>query len=250
MKKIIISSAVLAAIFLFSYCSKPHDGQSIINKAIETHGGDAYSHSVISFDFRGTQYTVKQNGNSFTYRRTISDSTGTFTDRLTNDGFRRTANDTLVALSKEDSTAYANGLNSVVYFALLPYKLNDAAVNKKLLGHTKIREEPYYEIEVTFDQQGGGTDYQDRYIYWIHQTEYTMDYLAYRFHTGDGGTRFREAYNVRNVEGILFADYHNYGGPDMERPLENYETYFQADTLNKVSEVNLDSVTVDILDRN
>lgn len=39
----------------------------------------------------------------------------------------------------------------------------------------------------------------------------------------------------------------NFGSPEMEHPLENYETYFQQDTLSKVSEINLENVQVEIL---
>jgi hypothetical protein len=131
---------------------------------------------------------------------------------------------------------------------MLPYGLNDTAVNKKLLGQTTIKGEPYYEVKVTFDQQDGGTDYEDEYMYWIHRDTYTMDYLAYRFHVDEGGTRFREAKNIRTIKGIRFADYNNFGSPEMQHPLEEYDTYFKADTLSKISEINLNNIKVEILD--
>jgi len=242
--------AILTALILLMIisCSSPPDVTNIIDKAIEAHGGDRYANSKISFDFRGTDYRATHDDGTFRYVREIeTDSLGMVTDSLWNGGFTRMHDGQKIALAAEDSTTYANSLNSVVYFVLLPYKLNDAAVNKNLLAETNINEEPYYKIEVTFDKQSGGTDYQDRYIYWIHRKNYTMDYLAYRFHVDDGGTRFREAYNVRTINGLRFADYNNFGGPDMERPLEDYESYFKADTLNKVSEINLDSISVELL---
>ncbi len=87
---------------------------------------------------------------------------------------------------------YSNSVNSVAYFALLPFRLNDAAVNKRYIGTSEIKGEPYFEIEVTFQQKGGGKDHDDVFIYWIHQQHFTMDYLAYSFIVDGGGTRFRK----------------------------------------------------------
>lgn len=238
-------------IFLFLLfavgCSPQPDAEKIINKAIEAHGGAVYDSSRIAFSFRNVHYSVEQKGGRFAYTRTFPDSLGGITDSLTNEGFSRTMAGQPVALTAEEDSMYSNSVNSVIYFARLPYKLNDAAVNRSYLGQTSINGEPYHEIEVTFDQKGGGTDYQDRYIYWIHRQDYTMDYLAYRFHVDGGGTRFREAKNVRVINGIRFADYNNFGGPDMQHPLEKYDTYFQQDTLRKVSEIILEDIRVNRL---
>ena len=228
-------------------CSSTPDAQSVINRAIENHGGQAYENSRVSFEFRDIEYTATHQNGQYTYTRFFPDSLGGIRDSLTNQGFYRTINGEPANLSFEEDSMYSNSVNSVIYFALLPHKLNDPAVNKAYLEQTTINGKPYHEIEVTFDQQGGGDDYQDRYIYWIHAEDYTMDYLAYRFQVDGGGTRFRESKNVRMINGIRFADYNNFGSPEMEHPLENYETYFQQDTLSKVSEINLESVQVEIL---
>lgn len=234
---------------LMMACSSRPDAETIVDRAIAKHGGELYEQSRISFDFRGIEYMAEQRGGQFLYQRKMhTDTVGTITDRLTNEGFRRFIEGKEVDLSFEEDSMYRNSVNSVIYFALLPYKLNDPAVNKKLLGTTAINGEPYYEVEVTFDPQGGGADYQDRYIYWIHRDDFTMDYLAYRFHVEGGGTRFREARNIRRVNGIRFADYNNFGGPDMERPLRKYDEYFMQDSLEKVSEINLENIRVERLE--
>lgn len=229
-------------------CSARPDAQQIVDKAIEKHGGDVFKNSRVSFTFRDVKYTARRQHGDFALTRTFPDSLGGITDSLTNSGFTRTIAGEQVPLTVAEDSMYSNSVNSVIYFALLPYKLNDAAVNKKLLGKTSINGEPYYEVEVTFEQQGGGADYQDRYIYWIHRDDYTMDYLAYRFHVDGGGTRFRQAQNVRTVNGIRFADYLNFGSADMQHPLEKYDSYFEADTLSKVSEINLEDIRVEMLD--
>jgi hypothetical protein len=236
-------------LLILSSCSSSPDAQSIITKAIEKHGGETYANSRIAFTFRDGNYAALQQGGDYIFTRQFPDSLGGLTDSLSNDGLNRTVAGEQTEISSEDSAAYANSVNSVIYFAKLPYKLNDGAVNKELIGETTISGEPYYEIRVTFAQEGGGTDYEDTYIYWFHRDDYTMDYLAYRFHVDGGGTRFREAKNMRVVNGVRFADYNNFGSPDMEHPLEEYDSYFEADTLNKVSEINLEDIEVELLDR-
>ncbi len=135
-------------------------------------------------------------------------------------------------------------VNSVVYFALLPYKLNDPAVNKRFLGESIIKGQPYQAVEVTFEQEGGGGDWNDVFVYWFHKEHRTMDYLAYLYHVNGGGTRFREAHNIRTIEGIRIADYRNYKSESTDLPLVEYAEAFSTDTLIKVSDVDVENVRV------
>jgi len=225
-------------------CSPQPDAQSIIDKSIAAHGGGQLDHASLSFDFRKRHYELTIDNGNFRYQSFFEDSTGQVQDELTNKGYRRQLNGQWLSLSAEDSIKYMNSLNSVVYFALLPYFLNDPAANKKLLGKTRIQGEPYYELEVTFDQQGGGTDYEDEFVYWIHQQAHTMDYLAYSFYVNGGGTRFREAYNERDLNGIRLADYVNYESTVEDFALEDYETLFEEGKVKELSRIDLENVKV------
>ena len=71
-----------------------------------------------------------------------------------------------------------------------------------------------------------------------------MDYLAYLYHVNGGGARFREAHNIRTVEGIRFADYRNYKADSDDLPLEDYGRVFNEGGLVKVSDVNLENIKV------
>ncbi len=97
---------------------------------------------------------------------------------------------------------YTGSVNSVHYCSVLPYGLNDAAVQKKLLEETSINQKPYYKVQISFAEDGGGEDFDDVFIYWIDKKTFKVDYLAYSFHENDGGMRFREATNERFVNGI------------------------------------------------
>ena len=144
-------------------------------------------------------------------------------------------------MTEKKKRAYSNSVNSVHYFAFLPSFLNDAAVHKTYVGETTIKGKAYYKIRVTFDQEGGGDDHDDVYMYWIDKEDYSMDYLAYSFHVNGGGVRFRSAYNARNVEGITFQDYVNYKH-DKETPVENLDALYEEDKLIELSRIELKNI--------
>ncbi|MFP4340030.1 MAG: DUF6503 family protein [Cyclobacteriaceae bacterium] len=230
---------------LLNACTQKPEVQQIVDKSIAAHGGETLQQSKISFDFRKKHLEVVLDNGRYRYQSTVEDSIGLIHDEMDNESFIRKVDNEMLPLDEEKALAYRNTLNSIVYFALLPYFLNDPAANKELLGTTTIKGKPYYEVKVSFKQEGGGTDYEDEYIYWIHQQDYTMDYLAYSFHVNEGGTRFREAYNVRNVKGIRFADYINYEATVENFELQDYEQLFEAGKVEELSRIELENVVVD-----
>jgi len=217
----------------------------IIEQALERHGSQKVAHSKISFDFRGTHYISTREDGKFTYERIFTEKAGNkMHDILTNAGLTRTRNGELLSLNAKDSAAYANSINSVIYFALLPYFLKDFAVQKEYLGEATIKDQVYHKIKVTFKQEGGGKDFQDQFMYWIHKKGFTMDYLAYNFHTDGGGARFREAYNIRDVKGLRFADYVNYKPKERNLNIEEFDRLFQQDGLVVLSKIETENVQV------
>ncbi len=222
--------------------------QSIIRQCIERHGGSKYENSNISFDFRKRSYRSSIRDGSFIYERITKDETkGQIHDKLTNQGLRRTINGTPVALSPKDSAAYANSVNSVIYFALLPYFLLDEAVQTEYLDTVTVKQQPYHKIKVTFRQEGGGRDFQDEYIYWIHQEENTLDYLAYNYIVDGGGARFREAYNARFINGIRFADYINYKPSTETMKVETFDQLLENGELKELSKIETENISVETI---
>lgn len=240
---------VFALLLFLTSCSEKDspDAKTIIEAAIAAHGGKHLDQSVVSFRFRDKQYRALRDNGAFVYSRTFTDdSTGQrIHDVLRNSGFERTADDQVVALPQDKQEAYTASVNSVIYFALLPYFLKDEAVQAKYLGQATVKGEPYEKVQVTFAQTGGGEDFEDVFVYWFHQQRHTMDYLAYSYaeDNGDIGTRFREATNPREVNGVRFQDYNNYTAPE-DLALENFDRAFEAGKLKKVSEINLEGINV------
>lgn len=227
--------------------------QAVVDQAFGAHGSAVLENAVVEFDFREFHYTITRDGGAYRYERTFTDTTGAaIHDVLDNNGITRTIDGESVTLTQEDTDRIATPLNSVPYFALLPYNLNDPAVQKNYMGEVMMAGEPYDKIEVTFQQKGGGRDFEDRFIYWFHRDHHTMDYLAYDFHVDDGGTRFREADNVRTVGGVRFADYHNFTSDSLQAPgdpIEQYDTLMEETDLELLSDIVLENVTVTSIER-
>ena len=213
----------------------------LLDQAIKAHGGELYETANYQFVFRDDIYTFHNEGKKYSYTA-LKNKNGTTTfDILNNDGLTRFVNDVYQNISEADQEKYSGGINSVIYFATLPYKLKDPAVNKSYKGTSTIKNKTYEVLEITFDQVGGGSDHDDTYLYWLNKATHRIDYLAYNYSVGKGGVRFRAAYNTRNVDGIIFQDYINYKA-DVGTPLIDLPKLYQEDKLKKLSVIATENV--------
>ena len=237
------------ALLLVGACSPPETpltGQTVVEQSIAWQNGEVLNQAEMTFTFRERRFRVYRNQGIFEYERIYVDSTGAnLREVLSNDGLLREVEGVRVEL---DSASYASAetaVNSVVYFALLPLPLNDAAAQKRLLGEAEINGRSYRKVEVTFAPEGGGRDHDDRFIYWIDSETGALDYLAYYFHTDEGGARFREAYNIREIEGVRIADYHNYSAEGVTlESVEHFDSLHTAGLTTLVSEIDLENVAI------
>ncbi|MCC5936357.1 MAG: hypothetical protein JJU34_03655 [Lunatimonas sp.] len=232
-------------ILLFALACQPRtEAEKIVDAAIEAHGGKAFETSIIYFDFRDRAYEIFKSPNAFRYVREFSDSTGFVRDVLDNAGFVRTVNGEVVDLPDERVRAFSNSVNSVAYFAFLPYGLNDQAVYKAYLGETELDGKAYHVVKVTFSEDDGGEDFEDEFLYWINRDTYTVDYLAYLYYTEGGGVRFRKVTKRHEVGGLILQDYENYKPKDKHTPLEELETLYRNWELELLSEIQLENIQV------
>jgi hypothetical protein len=241
-------AAILTMAMLLIACSNQEtvqEAQRIIDRAIAVHGGDRYLRSEITFTFRDIHYLARRENGLYSYERRFTDERGNIHDVYNNTGFNRTINGEPEPLDEEYAGRYRRSVNSVIYFALLPYALNDPAVRKTYLGREIIGNSDYHKIEVTFEQESGGLDFEDVFVYWIHPETYTMDYLAYEYFTDGGGIRFREALNPRVIGGIRFADYNNYRPVSETGTVYDTGAAFEEGRLELVSFISLENIRVE-----
>jgi hypothetical protein len=253
----LLSAALAAVLLILSACQPARDSappppsaQAIVDSAVAAHGGSVLDRAIMTFTFRGDRYRLRQDGGQFHYRRTYTDSLGrTVRDGLTNDGVYRVVDGDTVSLRNDERSAVRTTVNSVSYFVLLPHPLGDPAVQPHYSGRDTLDGVPYHRVRVTFQQEGGGQDWQDIFMYWFRADTYAMDYLSYAFGLAPGdtdtGTRFREAYNVRRVNGVRVADYLNYTSDTLATDrMRLYPRLWATDALELVSRVEVDSVRV------
>ena len=102
---------------------------------------------------------------------------------------------------------------------------------------------------MTFNQEGGGEDYEDVFVYWTDKQSFKIGYVAYSYNEEDGvGMRFREAYNERYVNGLRFVDYKNYKTEDPETKLTDLGKAFEKNQLKLLSKIELENIDVDLID--
>lgn len=238
--------SLLIIILTVTIAKGQQSAQEIVDKAIKVSGGELYDQAIISFKFRNKEYISRRDNGLYSLERIdrTTKSDNEIKDIVTNQRLVRTLNNCIVNVPDSLVTKISDGVNSVHYFANLPYGLNDNAVIKEKVGEENIKGKDYYLIKVTFKKEGGGTDFEDEFLYWINKKEYTVDYLAYKYAVNDGGIRFREAYNPRVVNGLRFVDYNNYKESDLKTPLRSLGKLFKTGKLTKVSVIELKEINV------
>ena len=239
---------LITLVLLFFSCKEQArttlSAQEIVDKSILVSGGEQYRTNDIYYKFRDYEYASEwQDGKRILKRIRLTDSTKVV-DVKGSKGFSRFINDSLVPLTDSIANLYANSVNSVHYFAYLPYGLNDPAVNKELLGEVTVRDKEYYKVKVTFDQKDGGKDYEDIYLYWFNKETFKPDYLAYKFYVDGGGIRFRAAYNERYHGGIRFVDYENYAASLGDSAFYDVDVLYEKKKLKLLSKIELKDISV------
>lgn len=214
----------------------------VINSTIKAHGGKAYEKAHFSFYFRGSYYRFNNNYKSYEYEYKGIDKRGDSIHILkSNDLISVWKNKVKIDLDEKMKLTNSDQLNSVIYFATLPHKLGDQSVNKFYEDKILIKGREYDVIKVTFSQEGGGTDYDDQFFYWINLKTKLIDFLAYNYQANGGGVRFRVAYNSRKVGKIIFQDYINYKA-EVGTSLAILPHLYEQDSLVELSRIMTENI--------
>ena len=209
-----------------------------ISKANTAHGTALLDDTTFTFQFRAYNYAYQKKKGRKAYARTRNTEEGMLSDSLINDRyFSRWIDGKQVEVADTLQKKYVESLNSVLYFVQLPKVLNDNAVVANYVGRVTIKGEPYIALKVSFKKEGGGVDFQDEYRYWIHEKSHLIDYLAYRFYSGEGGTRFRAVTLRERISGFVVQNYANFKPNEKYPALDDLPKLFEAQRLQKVSEI-------------
>lgn len=209
-------------------------GKAILRRAIEAHGADRLARARVGFTFRGNRFEMTRDGGRFRYARGPAGRE----DVLDNDGY------TVWRGGRRVSASGGSGVNSVVYFASLPYGLEDPAVRAHAVGTQTVKGRTFDVVEVRFVEAGGGADHDDVFRYWVDAKTGRLAYLAYLFHTGGGGVRFRVATESVEAGGVVFLQWDNYGvdGDPSSPALSALPDLWVKGGLPKLSEIRIEDV--------
>lgn len=220
---------------------------NIIKSALIAHGSYNLIEKTLRFTFRDINYTAFKGNNKYIYTRSWeNDTVGFVQDSLVNSTeFSRHIDGKLQPLTEEWQLRYANSINSVLYFTLLPLGLQDEAAIKTYLGIDSLKGQNYHKIKVTFAEEGGGEDHDDIYCYWINTSSFLIDYLGYEFSTNGGGTRFRVAIDTATIAGVVFQNYINYKAIDESISILDHDQLYEKDSLIELSRIINTNLTLE-----
>jgi hypothetical protein len=217
----------------------------LVRNSIKAHQMHLLNNAVVSFTFRDHTYSLQRDSTSYQYtRKKVLDTTIILDVLNSNHEFTRYVNDTAAKVPDSMVTKYSASVNSVLYFFQIPLVLLDPAVNAEYLGTTTILDKQYFRLKVSFSEANGGEDFEDEYRYWINTKTYEVDYLAYSYHTDEGGIRFRQAINKQRVQGILFQDYRNFKPELPNVPLDSLPPLFEREKLKLLSTIENEEIKV------
>lgn len=220
--------------------------KTIIDESVTAAGLSGFNSAAVHFRFRDKEYRYQRNAGKFRYERWWQDTTTSqqIRDILTNTGLTRLIDDEEVDLPDKKRKAYSNSVNSVIYFAFMPWVLKDPAVIPVYEGQENINGEVLDRVRVGFEKENGGNDNKDEFLYWFTPETRQLKYLAYS-HPGGAMPRFRVAYNERTIDGITVRDYHNYTTADKSaRTIDKLSQDYEEGKLVLLSEINLEEVRV------
>ncbi len=184
---------------------------SIIERAIEFHGGDAYRNRQIRMTLSSKsgrfELDVVRDGGRYDDRVIDSVDGSRRVTRITNDTVERTVGGEAQPLDDDQRRRLRSFVDARVYFPLLPYGLAAPEVRSTDQGVESWSGRSLQRVKVTFEP--GSSDGADsEYAFWFEPESGRLRQYAYTF---DGGLRFRRLYNYRRVGGILFFDADNLG---------------------------------------
>ena len=243
----LLATAALLLPTLFAHAAEPADRLAIVDQAIAFHGGELYRASETELDVCSLSgcFHVRAlvDGDRFDYE--VSGKTGDHERRVrwTSDELTRWQDGAPVAIEPDDAQGLRDWAMARVYFAFLPYRLNDPSVYEQDLGRETWDGRELHKVKVTFTP-GSSTDADDEYLYWFDPENGRLEQFAYSFKGRPGGLRFRRAINYRRVGGLLFFDQENLGVAGNKRRVDEITPRFVADKMRPVSVVRFENVEV------
>ena len=229
----------------------PVERLAIVDRSIEHHGGDRFERSVTRLELcsKGGCFEVvaRIDGGLFAYDVAGRVSSGRRRVVATNDTVRVwdvAGDDRLV--TGDEAQRMRDWAMQRVYFAFLPYRLNDPSVYKADQGLESWDGRELRRVKVTFEP-GSSSGASDEFVYWFDPDSALLVQFAYSFRESGGGLRFRRMVEPRRVGGILLHEQVNLGLDGPGQSVDRIDPAYVA-TMREVSLVELRGIEVEELE--
>ena len=218
----------------------------IVDRAIDHHGGERYASSETRLSLCSksgcSTIVALADGGRFALTVTAAVDEGKRRVRITNETVEQWTDGEPVEIPADRRQALRDWVMARVYFAFLPYRLNDPSVYKQDLGLEAWGDRELRRVRVTF-APGSSTDAEDVFVFWLDPETARVEQFAYSYTRGKGGLRFRRGVNYRRIGGILFFDQENLGVDGPGFSVDELDPAF-VERMRHVSTVELRDVAV------
>lgn len=228
----------------------------IVGRSIAHHGGTLYESTQIALELCSksgcSALEVLQDGGVYEYCSTTQVRMGERRVCIDNDAAREWFDGVGMTSAAAPGTPAAEVFDislrdwvmQQVYFAFLPYRLEDRSVQLEDQGLETWDGRELRRVKVSFEADTS-TDADDEFLYWFDPDTARLELFAYSYERNEGGLRFRRLTNYRRVGGILFFDQENYGIEGPELSVDLISPGYAARSMRHVSTVELKDIRVE-----
>ena len=242
---------LLAFVFVLHSCKQDVavvqlDGKTLLNKAIEAHGGDLFKQSTVAFELNNYEFQFTRDGYNYDYSMTRANDTLIATMRAFNGGMEYTENGAVSTQGARMDNIVRNRVNSVAYEFYIPYDFTTNDVVQTYLGDEFMRGRKYHKVKITFKTPEGGTPDLRAFVLWIDAETFEIDFVAKENDSASGRKQFSAAAYKRRVGGMLFSDFEIYQTPGRNREvsIDSIGMAYGAGAMQRVTVTTYKNITV------
>jgi hypothetical protein len=222
MKQIPLFIAIVTTAIISS-CSK---SDRIIEEAFEVSGYQGYSAFSVEFDIEDTHYIANLTKDGYSYERIFNDSTLIIHDILNNKGFMRMADTLTEILPELEAQRLGAGLDSVVFFALIPQSLAGTDFEIGYIGQAIYQTEKFDLFEIKSKPVSIKQSPANCRI-WI-GADHRIKFIQNFSNTSNSTTNLIEVKAYKSEEGIQVPEFAIYNVIDTGSSPDEIEAYLNA----------------------
>ncbi len=206
-------------------------------------GKDKMDRSLVTFDINDMEYVSMRAGNQYHFSMTRTLDTTTFKAQAFNGGFDYSENGILKNYGAQNIQLEKQLilLNRFMEIPQLFLNDNSAIITQK--DEVIIDKKLYQVFHVKYNNLMP-TDLISNYYLYVHTKDLTIDFIGYDFEPAADRLFFREIFNRRTVEGIVFEDYRTFRTKTNDVVLDSLPQLFMKNQLDLTAAFTPENVKV------